>query len=225
MTVLDLDDFLLWAAIGVVAGGRLGYVIFYDAAAVMANPVRLIEIWNGGMSFHGGLIGTTLAMILFARSRGIPIWSMFDIISAVVPIGLFFGRIANFINAELWGKLSSAPWAVIFPNAGPFARHPSQLYEAGLEGLLLLIVAAFAVFRLGALKRPGTITGIFVAGYALSRIVVEFYREPDVHIGYLFGGWLTMGMVLSLPMFVLGIWAILRARSLGEPRLQSENVE
>ncbi|PTM92649.1 prolipoprotein diacylglyceryl transferase [Mycoplana dimorpha] len=212
LTLAQLDDFLVWAALGIVLGGRIGYILFYDFAAVANNPLRAIEIWNGGMSFHGGLAGTTIAMILFARKHKIAIWSLFDMVAAVVPIGLFFGRIANFVNGELWGKLSAAPWAVVFPNAGPFARHPSQLYEAGLEGIVLLAVLALAVYRFGALKRPGFVTGLFVAGYAICRIFVEFFREPDVQIGYLFGGWLTMGMILSLPMLALGLWAMVRAR-------------
>lgn len=212
MTVAQLDDFLVWAALGIVLGGRIGYILFYDFAAIVDNPLRAIEIWNGGMSFHGGLTGTAIAIILFARKHKIAIWSLFDVVAAVAPIGLFFGRIANFVNGELWGKLSGAPWAFVFPNAGPFARHPSQLYEAGLEGLVLLSVLAVAVYGFKALKRPGFVTGLFVAGYALCRIFVEFFREPDAQIGYLFGGWLTMGMLLSLPMLALGLWAMLRAR-------------
>lgn len=212
VTPVDLDDFIIWAAAGIVLGGRIGYVLFYDLPAVMANPVRAFEIWNGGMSFHGGLLGTTIAMILFARRNAIPVWSMFDIIAAVAPVGLFFGRIANFINGELWGRLTDVPWAVVFPTGGPFARHPSQLYEAGLEGIVLLIILSILIWAFKALKTPGTVTGTFVAGYALSRIFVEFFREPDAQIGYLAGNWLTMGMVLSAPMFALGVWAILRAR-------------
>lgn len=211
-TLAQLDDFLLWAAGGIVLGGRIGYILFYDLGSVLENPIRALEIWNGGMSFHGGFIGTTLAMIIFARRNGIAIWSMFDIVAAVVPIGLFFGRVANFINGELWGRLSSAPWAMVFPTGGPFARHPSQLYEAALEGLVLLAVIAWFIYRRHALKSPGLVTGIFVLGYAASRIFVEFFREPDAQIGYLAGGWLTMGMLLSLPMALAGIWAIARAR-------------
>jgi len=212
-TRAQLDDFLVWAAVGIILGGRIGYILFYDFANVVADPLRALQIWNGGMSFHGGLAGTTLAMILFARRSGIAVWSLFDIVAAVVPIGLFFGRIANFVNGELWGRLSDAPWAVVFPNGGPFARHPSQLYEAGLEGIALLALLAIAIYGFGALKRPGLVTGLFVSGYALSRITVEFFREPDPQLGYLFGGWLTMGMLLSLPMLALGLWAIVRARA------------
>ncbi|AHK45041.1 MULTISPECIES: prolipoprotein diacylglyceryl transferase [Ensifer] len=210
-TLAQLDDFLLWAAGGIVLGGRIGYILFYDLGSVLENPIRALEIWNGGMSFHGGFLGTTIAMIVFARRNGIAIWSMFDIVATVVPIGLFFGRIANFINGELWGRLSSMPWAMVFPTGGPFARHPSQLYEAALEGLVLLTVIAWFIYRRHALKSPGLVTGIFVLGYAASRIFVEFFREPDAQIGYLAGGWLTMGMLLSLPMALAGIWAIARA--------------
>ncbi|MCJ8519342.1 prolipoprotein diacylglyceryl transferase [Pseudorhizobium tarimense] len=212
ITLAHLDDFLVWVAIGIVLGGRLGYVLFYDFAAVSQNPVRAIEIWNGGMSFHGGFIGAVTAIILFARRNGIPVLSMLDIIAAVVPFGLLFGRIANFINGELWGRIAEVPWAVVFPTGGPFARHPSQLYEAALEGLLLLVALGALVFLAKALKRPGFVSGAFVFGYALSRIFVEFFREPDAQLGYLAFGWLTMGMLLSLPMVGLGLWLMLRTR-------------
>ncbi|MFB2550649.1 prolipoprotein diacylglyceryl transferase [Ensifer soli] len=215
MTLTEIDDVIFWIAAGIVGGGRIGYILFYDFAAVAANPLRAFEIWNGGMSFHGGLIGTTLAMILFSRKRGIRPLSLFDVVAAVVPIGLLFGRLANFINGELWGRLSSAPWAVIFPGAGPFARHPSQLYEAALEGLFLLALLAFLIYRRGALARPGLVSGTFILVYASARIFVEFFREPDAQLGYLAGGWLTMGMLLSLPMALLGIGLILRARRNG----------
>ena len=213
MTVANLDDFIVWVALGIVLGGRIGYILFYDLQAVIENPIRAIEIWNGGMSFHGGFIGTTVAMTVFARRSKIPVWSLFDIVSAVVPIGLFFGRIANFINGELWGRISGVPWAMIFPTGGPFTRHPSQLYEAGLEGIFLFLVLTAMTYWVKALKIPGTVTGVFVIGYALSRIFVEFFREPDAQLGYLLGtNWLTMGMVLSSPMILLGVWAIFRAR-------------
>lgn len=212
MSLVDLDDFVLWAAIGIVAGGRIGYILFYDFATILAQPLRALEIWNGGMSFHGGITGTAIAMILFSRRRGIAMWSLFDVVSTVCVTGLFLVRLANFINGELWGKITSLPWAVVFPGQEPFARHPSQLYEAGLEGLLTGLVLAFLVFRRDGLKTPGFVTGVFVSLYAASRIAVEFVREPDAQLGYLLGGWLTMGMLLSLPMLLLGLWAIWRAR-------------
>jgi phosphatidylglycerol:prolipoprotein diacylglycerol transferase len=214
MTITDLDDFLLWAAIGIVVGGRVGFILFYDLPLYLANPSLIFEIWKGGMSFHGGIAGTTIAMILFARKRGISVWSLFDVVATVCVTGLFLVRLANFINGELYGGLSDLPWAVVFPGQEPFARHPSQLYEAGLEGLLTGIVLAIMVFRLSALKRPGLVAGTFVSLYAVSRIAVEFVRLPDAQVGYLFGGWLTMGMVLSLPMLLLGLWAIWRASRL-----------
>lgn len=211
LTAEQLDDFILWVALGIVLGGRIGYILFYDLPSVLANPLRALEIWNGGMSFHGGLTGTLIAMLLFARNNAIPAWSLIDTVSAVVPIGLFFGRIANFINGELWGRLADVPWAIIFPTGGPFPRHPSQLYEAGLEGIALFTLLAIAIYVFGALKKPGLVAGLFVTFYAISRITVEFFREPDAQLGYLYGGWLTMGMLLSLPMVLAGIWAIVRA--------------
>ncbi|MEM9107356.1 MAG: prolipoprotein diacylglyceryl transferase [Pseudomonadota bacterium] len=205
MTATDMDDFLLWAAVGIVLGGRLGYILFYDFAAFADNPLRIFEIWEGGMSFHGGLLGTIVAMIIFARRRSIIVFSLFDVVAAAAPIGLFLGRVANFINAELWGRVSDVPWAVVFPTGGPQPRHPSQLYEAILEGPVLFFVLFLLIFRFRRLTRPGFVGGAFLTGYAASRIFVEFFREPDAHIGYLFGGWLTMGMVLSVPMLLIGI--------------------
>jgi phosphatidylglycerol:prolipoprotein diacylglycerol transferase len=208
----DLDDFLVWAAIGVVAGGRIGYILFYDFARYLANPLDIFAVWQGGMSFHGGFAGTTLAMFLFARSRGINVWSFFDAVAAGAPVALGLVRSTNFINSELWGRPTDVPWGFVFPNGGPFARHPSQLYEAALEGLVLFLVLRLLTHPLRKLKSPGFVAGAFVAGYGASRIVVEFFREPDQHIGYLLGGWLTMGMVLSTPMVVAGIWMMARAK-------------
>lgn len=210
MDPLALDDFVLWAALGVVIGGRLGYVLFYNFGFYISNPLEIPAVWDGGMSFHGGILGTTVAMILFARKRGIPVWSMFDTIAAGVPIGLGVVRIANFINSELWGRVSDVSWAVYFPNGGPLPRHPSQLYEAALEGFVLFFVLALLIWKGKKLKAPGFIAGAFVAGYGLSRILVEFFREPDAQLGYLVGGWMTMGMVLSVPMVLLGVWAMWR---------------
>ncbi|OCJ05553.1 prolipoprotein diacylglyceryl transferase [Agrobacterium sp. 13-626] len=224
MTREHLDDFILWVALGIVLGGRIGYILFYDLDNVLAEPIRAIQINKGGMSFHGGLIGTTIAMFLFAKRNKIPVWGLFDIVAAVAPIGLFFGRIANFVNGELWGRVSDVPWAMVFCSphliaahegicpAGPDPRHPSQLYEAGVEGIVLFIVLFILTRWALALKKPGTISGVFVIGYAFSRIFVEFFRQPDEQLGYLLGtSWLTMGMVLSLPMVAIGLWAVIRA--------------
>lgn len=206
-----IDDFVLWAAAGVVLGGRLGYVLFYDLPRYADNPLAAFAVWEGGMSFHGGLLGVTVAMILFARSRGISTWSLFDLVAAGVPVGLGLVRSTNFINSELWGRVTDVPWAFVFPNGGPEPRHPSQLYEALLEGLVLFLILRVLTHSFGKLARPGFVAGAFIAWYGLSRIFVEFFRMPDAHLGYLSGGWLTMGMVLSTPMVLIGVWAMLRA--------------
>ena len=217
---VDIDDFLLWAAIGLIVGGRLGYALFYGGSAFWSDPWRILQVWQGGMAFHGGFLGAVVAMIIYARARSLSIWSLFDVIAAAAPIGLFFGRIANFINGELFGRATDVPWAVVFPGGGPISRHPSQLYEALLEGLLLFAVLAMLIRR-GMLQRPGFIAGSFALGYGLSRIAVELFRMPDAHIGFLAGG-LTMGIVLSLPMCLAGVIAmVLAARGAGtkpEPR-------
>ncbi|MBS7540615.1 prolipoprotein diacylglyceryl transferase [Ancylobacter lacus] len=205
------DDAVVWVAFGVILGGRIGYVLFYNFSYYAAHPLDALTVWHGGMSFHGGFLGSILAMALFCRRRGLPLLSMLDIAAAVVPIGLFLGRLANFINGELWGRITDVPWAFVFPHGGPFPRHPSQLYEAGLEGLLIFTMLMLAVRR-GALGRPGTVAGLFVFLYGCARITVEFVREPDPQLGYLYGGWLTMGMLLSLPMLAVGATLILRAR-------------
>ena len=179
----DIDDVIVWIALGVVLGGRLGYVLFYNPAYFAAHPAEIFTLWRGGMSFHGGFLGTVLALILFARARGFSPLSMLDVAAIVTPIGLFLGRLANFVNGELWGRPADVPWAFVFPHAGPEPRHPSQLYEAGLEGLVLFVILLIAMRR-GALTRPGLIGGLFVGGYGLARIAVEFFREPDAHIGY-----------------------------------------
>ena len=198
-----VDDLLFWCAVGVIAGGRLGYVVFYNPAHYMANPVEALAIWQGGMSFHGGFLGVVVAMYLFAWVKEVEFLQTFDLAGAVVPIGLFFGRLANFINAELWGRTTDMPWGVVFPGGGAEPRHPSQLYEAALEGLVLFLVIWWLVHRRLKFRQPGFIAGAFAAGYGLSRILVEFFREPDAHIGYLAGP-ITMGMVLSLPMVLAG---------------------
>jgi phosphatidylglycerol---prolipoprotein diacylglyceryl transferase len=206
---LDVDDVIVWCALGIVLGGRLGYVLFYQPAYFLAHPADILVLWRGGMSFHGGFLGTVLALILFARRRGIPVLSMLDIAAVVVPMGLFLGRVANFINGELWGRVTDVPWAFVFPGAGPDPRHPSQLYQAGLEGILLFAILLLAVQR-GALRRPGLVGGLFVAGYGVARVIGEFFRQPDAHIGFLAGGF-TMGMILSIPMIIVGGAAIVYA--------------
>jgi phosphatidylglycerol:prolipoprotein diacylglycerol transferase len=211
LSLAQLDDFILWVTIGIIVGGRTGYVLFYNLPFFIQHPAEIFELWKGGMSFHGGFMGCVVAVMWFARVNGISILSLGDITTAVAPIGLFLGRLANFINSELWGRAAdpSLPWAIIFPNGGPVPRHPSQLYEAGLEGIMLFTILAVMV-RLGALKRPGLILGSFIAIYGLARIIGEHFREPDLQLGFLWGG-LTMGMLLSVPMVIAG--AILIAAS------------
>lgn len=212
ISLAQLDDFILWATLGIIIGGRTGYVLFYNLPFFIAHPLEIFQLWNGGMSFHGGFMGCVVAVIWFARRNGIPILSLGDITTAVGPVGLLLGRIANFINGELWGRAAdqSVPWAMIFPrDPTHLPRHPSQLYEAGLEGLLLFAILAIMV-RFGALKRPGLILGSFIAIYGLARIVSEHFREPDQQLGFLWGG-LTMGMLLSVPMLIAGAILIVRA--------------
>ncbi len=213
MDGLAVDDLLVWVTLGVVLGGRIGYVLFYNFDAYSAAPWEALKVWHGGMSFHGGMAGAALAMIVFARRRGLNVWSVFDTAAAAVPVGLFLGRLANFVNGELYGRPSDVAWAIVFPAGGDVPRHPSQLYEAGLEGLLLFAILATLVWRTPALKRPGLVTGVFGLGYALARIAVEFFREPDAQVGYLAGDFLTMGMVLSAVMGLIGLAMILAATS------------
>jgi phosphatidylglycerol:prolipoprotein diacylglycerol transferase len=203
LTVIDMDDFVIWVTLGIILGGRSGYVLFYNLPHFAAHPIEILELWHGGMSFHGGFIGCIVAVVLFALRRGIPMLSLGDVTTAVAPIGVFFGRIANFINGELWGRPTDVPWAMVFPHGGPIPRHPSQLYEAALEGVVLFIVLAVLV-RSGALKRSGLVTGAFAVGYGVARIFCEFFREPDVQLGFLWGG-LTMGMLLCIPLILAGI--------------------
>ena len=207
----SLDDLLVYAALGVVIGGRAAYVVFYNPGVFLAQPLEIFAVWKGGMSFHGGLIGAALGVWLFARRHRLAVLPVADLCSAVVPIGLFLGRIANFIKPELWGRASDAPWAMVFPDAGPMARHPSQLYEAGLEGIALFVILFLAV-RTGAFKTPGKVAGMFGVFYGLARIACEFFREPDPQLGFLFGG-ATMGMLLSLPLVAAGAFLWLRARA------------
>ncbi|MBR0757831.1 prolipoprotein diacylglyceryl transferase [Bradyrhizobium jicamae] len=211
ITLPQLDDFILWVTLGIILGGRTGYVLFYNLPFFIQHPAEIFQLWNGGMSFHGGFMGCVIAVMWFARRNGISILSLGDITTAVGPIGLFLGRLANFINSELWGRTAdpSLPWAMIFPNGGPLPRHPSQLYEAGLEGIVLFAILAVMI-RMGALKRPGLILGSFIAIYGLARITSELFREPDPQLGFLWGG-LTMGMLLSVPMIIVGAMIITAA--------------
>ncbi len=228
-TLNDVDDLIVWVALGVVLGGRLGYVLFYNLPLYLGDPLEILAIRNGGMSFHGGFLGAILAILLFARSRKLGGLMLLDLAAVVVPIGLFFGRIANFVNGELWGRVApDFPYAVVFPTGGPLPRHPSQLYEAATEGALLFVVMALCVRAFG-FRRPGLLGGIFVLGYAVTRTFCEFFREPDRQLGYLFGtedgplGGLTMGMLLCLPMALVGLVAIVLAlRGATRPRAATE---
>jgi phosphatidylglycerol:prolipoprotein diacylglycerol transferase len=211
LTTADLDDFLLWLVVGIVLGGRIGYALFYQPGYYLDDPLGFFRLWEGGMSFHGGLAGTILAMAIFALRRSIPMLSLFDVAAASVPFGIFLGRLANFINGELWGHVTDVPWAMTFPNGGPLPRHPSQLYEAALEGVVLFILLRVLTHRFGSLRQPGLTGGAFIAGYGAARIVVEFVREPDPQLGAILG-FLTMGMMLSIPMVLIGIAAILLVR-------------
>lgn len=210
----DIDDFLAWATLGVILGGRLGYVLFYNPAYYLEHPLEALMVWQGGMSFHGGFMGVVVAVLLYCRSRGLGPFALGDILVTVAPLGLFFGRLANFVNGELFGRVApDAPFAMVFPHGGPLPRHPSQLYQAGMEGIVLLAVMTIA-WRMGGGRRPGFQFGLFLIGYGCARIVGEVFRQPDAQIGFLWGG-ITMGMLLSLPMVALG--AALIARALNRP--------
>jgi len=219
LNVEDFDDFVLWVTLGIILGGRTGYVLFYNLQHFIEHPLEIFQVWNGGMSFHGGFLGCVIAVIGFATIRKLPVLSLGDITCAVAPIGLLLGRVANFVNGELWGRYADVPWAVIFPRADAIPRHPSQLYEAGLEGLVLLAVLGTMV-RVGALRKPGLILGAFAAGYAIARSFCEFFREPDPQLGFLWGG-MTMGMLLNVPLFIAGVLLIAFALRRQAPSLPS----
>ena len=207
----QVDDLVLWITLGVIVGGRLGYVLFYKPALIWTDPVEIVRTWNGGMSFHGGLIGVTLALIGFAFGNKINLLRLADLTAPAVPIGLFFGRLANFINGELWGRPTTMPWGVIFPRAGPEPRHPSQLYEAALEGIVLFTILRLATHVAKLLPRKGATTGLFLTFYGLFRILLETVREPDRDMPHFPLG-LTMGMMLSVPLVLAGLGLILYSR-------------
>ena len=215
MTVVEIDDFLIWATLGVVLGGRTGYVLFYQPDLYGGDLLEIFRLWHGGMSFHGAVAGVITAIWLFTRRRGLSFLCLGDIIVCSVPIGQFFGRIANFVNGELWGRTSDVPWAMVFPTGGPEPRHPSQLYEAGLEGVVMFLVL-LGLERSGLRQRPGAISGVFLIGLAATRIFGEFFRQPDKQLGFLILG-TTMGQLLSVPMILGGLWLIWRAKTLPQP--------
>lgn len=212
-TMEQTDDFLTWATLGVVLGGRLGYVLFYQPSHYLSDPLAALAVWQGGMSFHGGALGVIVALVLYCRQQSIPLLGFADRIAVVTPIGLGLGRIANFINGELWGRPAPdwLPWAMIFPNAGPEPRHPSQIYQALMEGLLLFILLWTLSRREAIRARFGLLAGVFLAGYAVARSIGELFRQPDAFLGFLFEG-ATMGQLLCVPMLIAGLWLIIRAR-------------
>jgi phosphatidylglycerol---prolipoprotein diacylglyceryl transferase len=232
LTAEQVERFLTWVVVGIILGGRMGYILFYDPATYIADPWKIPKVWEGGMAFHGGFAGVVVAGISFCRRERIPMLSMGDLLALAVPVGLGLGRLSNFVNAELWGRSTTLPWGVIFPGeaaqacegvVGVCARHPSQLYQAALEGLVLAVVLTWLVFRRGWLKRPGAVMGVFLLGYGLARFAVEFVRQPDaqfispdnpVGLALHWGGWgLTMGQLLSLPMIAAGLWFAFRAKA------------
>jgi phosphatidylglycerol:prolipoprotein diacylglycerol transferase len=209
-TALQIDDLILWLTVGVIAGGRIGYILFYGRGQFAADPWEMLRLWHGGMSFHGGMLGVVIAIVGFALANRIDMLRLGDLVAPCVPIGLFFGRVANFINGELWGRPTTLPWGIIFPDADAQPRHPSQLYEAGLEGIALFLILLWATHAARWLPRKGALTGLFLLFYGLFRISLENVRMPDVGMpDFPFG--LTMGMILSIPMVLVGLWLVVRA--------------
>jgi phosphatidylglycerol:prolipoprotein diacylglycerol transferase len=206
----QIDDIIVWGTFGVVLGGRLGYVLFYQPSHYLAAPLEIFELWHGGMSFHGGALGVILAIALFARRHDLSFLRLGDVVVCCVPLGLFFGRLANFVNGELFGRPTDMPWGMIFPQHDDLPRHPSQLYEAFLEGVVLFVLL-FALRRMGLRERPGFLGGAFLAGYGAARFTAEFFRQPDPFMGYLAFG-TTEGQLLSIPLMLVGAWLMLRAK-------------
>lgn len=209
LTKEQMSDFLGWIALGVILGGRVGYMVFYQPDRLLADPLSLLYVWEGGMAFHGGLLGVVALTWLYARKVGVQPLALGDALAPVIPIGLGLGRIGNFIGGELWGRPSDVPWAMVFPGAGPEPRHPSQLYQFFLEGVVLFAVLWW--FSSGS-RRRGQVTGLFLVGYGFARFSVEFVREPDAHLGFIWMNWLTMGQLLTLPMIAVGLWLLLMYR-------------
>ena len=205
-----VDDIVFYMTLGIILGGRIGYVLFYKPE-ILANPLDVLKLWEGGMSFHGGLLGVLIGLYLFVRRHQLNYLRVHDYVALCVPFGLFFGRIANFVNGELWGRPTTVPWAIVFPRAGPEPRHPSQLYEAGLEGIVLFAVMWFLFWKTDARYQPGKLAGTFALGYGLSRVALEKVRQPDAGLENLPWG-LTMGQTLSVPMIALGLYLILTAK-------------
>lgn len=216
LTKEQMSDFLGWIALGVILGGRVGYMIFYQPGRLLEDPLSLIYVWEGGMAFHGGLLGVVILTWLYARKVGIRPLELGDALAPMIPIGLGLGRVGNFIGGELWGRTTDVPWAIVFPGAGPEPRHPSQLYQFLLEGVLLFIVLWW--FSSGS-RRRGQVTGLFLVGYGVCRFVVEFVREPDAHLGFIWMNWMTMGQLLTVPMILVGLWLLVIYRESDRARV------
>lgn len=211
------DDLITYAVVGIIFGGRLGYVLFYNLPYFIEHPVDALKIWQGGMSFHGGLAGILAAFWFYARKHGLHWLRIMDYLAAATPIGLCLGRIANFINGELYGRVTDVSWGMVFPDGGGLPRHPSQLYQAACEGLLLFIILYILIYRTKIMQYQGALGGVFLAGYAIARFAMEFFRMPDAQLGFLFGEWLTMGQLLCIPMFMVGTWLALSAKRRPHP--------
>ncbi len=221
---VDIDDLFVWVTLGVLIGGRLGFVLLWHPAYYVDNPIEVLQPWKGGMAFHGGLLGVILAIYLYGRMNKKDFWPLADLLAAATPVGLFLGRVGNFVNGELWGRITDVPWGVIFPRAGPEVRHPSQLYEAGLEGIALFAILTWLIFRRDALMRPGLIGGTFLAGYGFLRSVGEIFREQTHFVDELPLG-ITWGQLLSSVMIVLGTLVVVRALRKPPIRINKELIE
>ena len=216
MTRAHADALITWATLGIILGGRVGYVLFYDFAKFAADPIAIFRLWEGGMSFHGGAIGFTIAIFLFARANRLQGLRICDYVACVAPLGQGLGRLANFVNGELWGRVTGSTWGIVFPGGGPLPRYPSQLFEFAGEGLLLLLVLGWMFWRTSARLYPGLLVGVGTFGFGLIRFCIEFFREPDVQVGYLMFG-LTMGQWLCAPMVLLGLWLMWSSRTRSIP--------